>query len=193
MKQIIGSRDSGKTSALIQLSIEKGYTIVCQDAKEKSMIKSYAANHYDGKLPTPIIFSDFMKIDYSGSDISGLLIDNADNFLESIAKSIPIHAITLTKDFEENNENALRSYAEVTGKLINIELDSLREAIGSKMKDLKPGNEPYFSIIVTGEYSKTSRAALVDELKALGWLRIDHQTSGENNEKPGLTEFKLYK
>ena len=51
----------------------------------------------------------------------------------------------------------------------------------------------YYIVIIQSEYSKKSRDYVVDEFKKVGWKKIEHKTSSENGECPGLTSFIFYK
>ena len=51
----------------------------------------------------------------------------------------------------------------------------------------------YYIVIIQSEYSKKSRDYVVDEFKKVGWKKIEHKTSSENGERPGLTSFVFYK
>lgn len=51
----------------------------------------------------------------------------------------------------------------------------------------------FYEIILESEYSKESRDYVVEEFKKVGWKKIEHKTSSENGERPGLTSFKFHK
>ncbi len=94
MKIIHGSRRSGKTTKLIQISSEKGFHIVCLCDNELCRVIKMA-NDMGKKIPKPITFGQFLSDCYLGMDINGFLFDNLDIMLQQMT-SIPIHTITLT-------------------------------------------------------------------------------------------------
>lgn len=54
-------------------------------------------------------------------------------------------------------------------------------------------NYNHIVIIIPSEYSKESRDYVVEEFKKVGWKKIEHKTSSESGERPGLTSFNFFK
>lgn len=50
---------------------------------------------------------------------------------------------------------------------------------------------PWEEAIIDGEYSLPIRTAVAKKYHAAGWAYVYHQTSSENDERPGLTCFKF--
>lgn len=96
MKIIYGNGQSGKTSYLIQESIEYNYTIVCHDVREKHRIMSLSESLYGRRLPPPITYQDYLRGNYYGISTNGFLIDNINLFLESFSSHhIPTKGFTI--------------------------------------------------------------------------------------------------
>jgi len=93
MRKIIKGRGDGKTTDLIHLSHETGDYIVCRSQEECSRI-SAIAREQKLDIPFPITYTEFLNGRY-GMRISGFLIDNSDDFLQSISK-VPVKAVTMT-------------------------------------------------------------------------------------------------
>lgn len=87
-------RGYGKTYQLIKKSAETGDYIVCTNRIQASELQN-KASELGLKIPLPITFEDFLKRNHLGTNIKGILIDNADMLLECISK-IPINAITMS-------------------------------------------------------------------------------------------------
>ena len=47
-------------------------------------------------------------------------------------------------------------------------------------------------VIIYGEYSKEARNEASKLYKEAGWKEVEHKTSSENGERPGLTLFTFY-
>lgn len=97
MNIILVPRQTGKTSALICHSLSTGYTIVCRDQHTADMIVS-KTKKIGFDIPTPITHASFVNGTYRGKNISGFLIDDADDLLKMIAGGILVHTITMTKE-----------------------------------------------------------------------------------------------
>lgn len=93
MEIIIKQRGKGKTHEMLQLSSKIGHTIVCYDKDETFRIKELAKD-MGLTIPEPITYRELKGGLYDHRHL-GLLIDNADDFLQSFTSS-PISAITLT-------------------------------------------------------------------------------------------------
>lgn len=66
----------------------------------------------------------------------------------------------------------------------------------NEIDGLNLGNKPGFydkiKIIISGEYQKEIRDDIVKSYQSIGWSKVEHQTSSENKERPGLTSFIFY-
>ena len=101
MKIDLRKRGTGKTTDLMQRSIETGYNMVVLNEREKKRIQDIFLESNIKDYPEIFTFSDFIdKNKMRGKKIKGLLIDNAEHLLQFIAREIPIHTITLSE--EEN-------------------------------------------------------------------------------------------
>ena len=47
--------------------------------------------------------------------------------------------------------------------------------------------------ILTKEYPKSIRDEIAQKYRDCGWNFVEHRTSSENGERPGLTEFRFSK
>ena len=93
MEKIIMNRGYGKTTQLIKKSARSGDYIICHGVDEAHRIKS-EAKEMGLDIPLPITYTEFIKKQYSGRNISGFLIDNLEMFLQAISNA-PINAITM--------------------------------------------------------------------------------------------------
>ena len=101
MKIDLRKRGTGKTTDLIKRSIEEGFNMVVMNEIEKKRIQDIFLESNIKDYPEIFTFSDFIdKNKMRGKKIKGLLIDNAEHLLQSIAREIPIDTITLSE--EEN-------------------------------------------------------------------------------------------
>ena len=97
MKVIYGKRQSGKTTKLIKLSAKKWYYIVCSTKQECTRI-ALSARQLGLDIPFPITFHEFINGQFNyGGGIKGFLIDRADYLLQTLAREVPIEAISIDK------------------------------------------------------------------------------------------------
>ena len=85
---------------------------------------------------------------------------------------------------------------EINNKLLLInEKDILLENVINELNNYTTLDwyNNYYTVIIQYEYSKKSRDYVVDEFKKVGWKRIEHKTSSESGERPGLTSFNFFK
>ena len=84
---------------------------------------------------------------------------------------------------------------EIKNKLFLNEKDILLETVINELNNSTTLDwyNNYYIVIIQSEYSKKSRDYVVDEFKKVGWKKIEHKTSSEKGEKPGLTSFIFYK
>ena len=85
---------------------------------------------------------------------------------------------------------------EINNKLFLInEKDILLENVINELNNSTTldWNYNHIVIIIPSEYSKESRDYVVEEFKKVGWKRIEHKTSSESGERPGLTSFNFFK
>ena len=87
-------RRCGKTYQLIQKSAMTGDRIVCRDLQNCRLIKKYS-DSLGLTIPHPISYHQFLELRNKKSDISGVLIDNVDDFVQSLT-NVKVNAITLT-------------------------------------------------------------------------------------------------
>ena len=84
---------------------------------------------------------------------------------------------------------------EIKNKLFLNEKDILLETVINELNNSTTLDwyDNYYIVIIQSEYSKKSRDYVVEEFKKVGWKKIEHKTSSENGERPGLTSFKFFK
>ena len=76
-------RQDGKTVDLIKLSAKTGYYIACSSRKEAERVYT-EANRLGFKIPFPLTFANLQAKQYLGTGIPGILLDNADLFLQRL-------------------------------------------------------------------------------------------------------------
>jgi hypothetical protein len=95
MYVIYKAKGKGKTTDLIKLaSADNGY-IVCCSCDEAYRIRA-EAKIMGRYIPFPITFDKFLLGQFP-MDARAFYIDNADMLLETIARHVPVKAITITK------------------------------------------------------------------------------------------------
>lgn len=117
MEIIIKPIGGGKTIELIKRSAATGFYIICH-SMENANQTFHLASELGLTIPYPISFTEFKNKSYSGHNIKGFLIDNADYLIQSMT-NVEVKAITLT-DID------VRSYQQVIDDAINLlEKDAL--------------------------------------------------------------------
>lgn len=95
---ILGSRRSGKTTALIEKAATDNLYILTGTKQQARYIFDQAKRlGYD--IPFPVTWEDFQRTRFNGSFIQkdGMLIDELEHVLCRAFNNIPIHAVTWTK------------------------------------------------------------------------------------------------
>jgi len=96
MKIVVSSRGMGKTTLCILESAASGAHIVCANHAEAYRIAEQA-KEMGKEIPFPLTYDEFIRGEYSGKGVRGLLIDNADRLLQYMAK-VPIQTVILGTD-----------------------------------------------------------------------------------------------
>lgn len=96
MKKIFRPAKTFKTTELIELAFENGYTIVCRDAETADKIRAMAFG-MERPICEPITFMQFHKGYFRGKEIRGFVIDDADALLQFIS-TVPVKAIVMTNE-----------------------------------------------------------------------------------------------
>ena len=101
MKLICTPPGGGKTTAMIRMSAEavangRIVYIVCSSYPVAHKISKRAAK-MALDIPFPLTFSEFIAREYRGVRIDGLLIDDADDLLQDMAR-IPVIAMSITDE-----------------------------------------------------------------------------------------------
>lgn len=106
MNVIMGGRQVGKSTKLIQISAETGRYILVTNRKRAAMLVKQAEG-MGLYIPYPVTLEDFYKSRFDGSYIrkDGIYIDDADDLLKQIFNGIQIHAMTITIDTFENEKH----------------------------------------------------------------------------------------
>lgn len=94
MKIIITKKGEGKTTKLLEMCKEHGYTIVTRNTHTVYALCEFLKP----SDPKPITYLQFITGEYQNKDIKGFLIDDADQLLQMIVEGVEIEAITLTQD-----------------------------------------------------------------------------------------------
>lgn len=104
--KIIGGRQTGKTTMLVKLSGENKIPIACTDMNRAKDILDIAKKLGYKNFPTPVVLNIDYTIKRDLRDEGGVLIDDADLFLEK-ALNANVVAITLEGEGfpEVNYEN----------------------------------------------------------------------------------------
>lgn len=94
MNVIVGGRQTGKTSKLIDIASKNGGYIVC---RSKSMCGEvmHMARKMERRIAFPITYEEFLQKRYYGKGISRFYIDDVDALLQSMTE-VPIEVITVT-------------------------------------------------------------------------------------------------
>lgn len=95
MKVISGARGTGKTTELINKAADEELYIVCFSREEADRVANHAAK-IGKKIPHPITMDELIKSQFHEIGIKGFLIDNGDVLLQSLARSVPVKAVTFT-------------------------------------------------------------------------------------------------
>ena len=105
MITIKGTKGSGKTSTLIQMSVKNRIPIlVANNNRRKSLLQQAKIMGYTTEFKEPIILEDYLQ--HRGFFKSriydrGIYIDDIDDVIQQLFMSVNIHAITYTIDEEE--------------------------------------------------------------------------------------------
>lgn len=84
MNFIIRPRGFGKTTDLIRLAAQNDYYMVVHTQYEADRVFKQAKT-MGLTIPFPITYDNFLEKRYAGSNIKGLVIDNADLLLQHLA------------------------------------------------------------------------------------------------------------
>ena len=110
MKIIYQPRHSGKTTELIKIASEGRYKlIVCGHQNAVDMVWKLAHTLKEEKViknlpPMPITMAQFLEGRFAhGRNIESFLIDDIEPYFGRFARGIPIEAISVTKDEEDND------------------------------------------------------------------------------------------
>lgn len=91
MEKIFLPRGRGKTSTLIEISKKSGATMVVRNHTIAKRVYELA----DKEIPYPLTYQQVLLNRNAGLGVNGLLIDNADMFIEYATGPNPIRAITM--------------------------------------------------------------------------------------------------
>lgn len=107
MKVIAKPRRCGKTTELIKLSNEHWHYIVCSD-RQRVQSTAQLAQELEVDIPFPITMEEFVQGRFcaaqgpTGPGIRGFLLDDIQDWLRRFAREVPITAIAVTVE-EEND------------------------------------------------------------------------------------------
>lgn len=100
MNIICTPRRSGKTYNLITIAAERhGYIVCCNKERTHQIAKEAADRGLD--INPPITFEEFIRGDYYAPGIKEFYIDDADPLLIELARGVPVHTITMTREETE--------------------------------------------------------------------------------------------
>jgi len=97
MDVIVTGRQGGKTTQLIRRAAEQFAYIVCPDRTQAGRI-ARKARAMSLDIPQPITFDDFIQRRWHGRGIRAFMLDNLDACIQSMARGVPVTAVTLTDD-----------------------------------------------------------------------------------------------
>jgi len=69
--------------------------------------------------------------------------------------------------------------------------DTIQSMVTKIERQLSVATDASPTIVITDEYSLALRQEIVRMYVAAGWRSIEHKTSSENGERPGLTRFQF--
>lgn len=95
MEIIYKSRGRGKTSELIRMSEKTGYYILCTDRRRADQVFDQARK-MGCNIPYPVTVHDYLVNEFRGSWIRNIYIDDADDVLQHIFRTVKIEAISMT-------------------------------------------------------------------------------------------------
>ena len=93
MQLIVGGRASGKTTALIRKSAETRFVIVCASHDLARHVERMARS-MGLQIPAPTTYAALLG--HHVQHAPGLLVDDLDTLLASLARGVPIAAATST-------------------------------------------------------------------------------------------------
>ena len=100
MTVIVGDRGTGKTTALIQESAAHWYYIVTNSHSSARLIFRMA-KEMNVEIPFPLTYDEFVRCEYAGKRIHGLLIDDVDMLLQWMSRA-PVKAIVVNANVQLN-------------------------------------------------------------------------------------------
>lgn len=113
MKVIVGKRGSGKTEAAIRLAGEHSAYMVVANPMRRVYVDQ-RAKEMGVDIPPPVTYEEFLYGQWSGSPIRAFVVDDIDDLVQSIAKTVPVLAITVTYPDAEEEERFRQLAQEVT-------------------------------------------------------------------------------
>lgn len=99
MDTIITEQGGGKTTEIIKLANKRGLYIVCQNPDDVAAF----AQRLKLDIHYPLTFDEYLDGRFNNRSIKEVIIDNADNLLEYVARKLgtKISAISITnEDYE---------------------------------------------------------------------------------------------
>lgn len=95
MKVYVRPRQGGKTQELIKLAAEERLVIVCVTLEMVSVVKD-RAKKMGLDIPEPLSWQQFAGGRHRGRRIKGFVIDDVDEGLRQLARTVPVEAVSLT-------------------------------------------------------------------------------------------------
>ena len=105
MKKIIMGRRKGKTTELIKMSAATQTYILVKDGRRQREVARMAQD-MGLHIPYPVTMADWERTHFVGSFIKEILIDDADDIIQSIFYRMRIKAITMSEDREAEDEQS---------------------------------------------------------------------------------------
>lgn len=95
MKKIIKPRQAGKTTDLIEISEKTGvYILTANRNRAKCVFRM--AQEQNRNIPFPVTLWDYQKTGFRGSFINHILIDDAEEVLQELFRTVQIDVLTMT-------------------------------------------------------------------------------------------------
>jgi hypothetical protein len=94
MEKVIGPRQSGRTTRMIEMALRKNaYLVVMNQSEERRIRKDLL---FKGKtIPKMMTFHELVTQQYYPPGLNAVVIDNADLLLSYIVKLVPVEGISI--------------------------------------------------------------------------------------------------
>ena len=112
MKKIIKPRQAGKTTDLIEISEKTGVYILTANRNRAECVFRMAQEQ-NRNIPFPVTLWDYQKTGFRGSFINHILIDDAEEVLHELFRTVQIDALTMTSPGSRHCEAMCHKFKDV--------------------------------------------------------------------------------